>query len=127
MSFAYDTEFDREELLVRAFTHLRAVGFRVKTKGYILEAENGRDYSTLWCVVFLLLGITPFVIYGLTGGQAGGGALPISMIPFIIYWFTRKKNKIILDASASGKFRIEYNGVKALQEAERLANMFKTE
>jgi hypothetical protein len=79
------------------------VGFKVKTKGYVIEATNGRDFSTAWCILFFLLGI----------------------IPFIIYWFTRKKNRITFDASSPNRFTIIYDGVKALHEAERLANMFK--
>jgi hypothetical protein len=79
------------------------VGFKVKTKGYLLEAVDGRDYSTAWCILFFCLGI----------------------IPFFIYWFTRKKNKVVIDVSKPNSFTITYEGVKAVREAERLANMFK--
>ncbi|MBS7288406.1 MAG: hypothetical protein KIH01_06580 [Candidatus Freyarchaeota archaeon] len=82
MSFGYETLIPPEELLAKASSHLRTVGFKVKTKGYIIEAVDGRDYSTAWCILFFLLGI----------------------IPFIIYWFTRKKNKLTFDASKPNFF-----------------------
>ena len=68
-----------------------------------MEAKDGRNYSTAWCIIFFLLGF----------------------IPFLIYWFTRKKNRITVDASSEGIFTITYEGRKAAAEAERLANMLK--
>lgn len=103
MSFSYSTKYSQDALLSKATTHLKAVGYKIKTKGYVLEASDGRDYSTAWCVLFFLLGL----------------------IPFIIYWFTRKKNKITIDATTEGSFTITYDGSKAVTEAERLANMLK--
>jgi len=105
MSFSYKTELPQEELLSKANAHLKATGYRVKTKGYVLEAVNGRDYTT-WIAVVLFL---------------------FFFIPFLIYWFTRKKNRVIIDASSSGKFTLTYDGSKAVIEAERLTNMFKVQ
>ena len=105
MSFSYPTKYSPDAILSKATTHLKAVGYKIKTKGFILEAVNGRDYSTAWCIIFFLLGI----------------------IPFLIYWFTRKKNRIIVDATSEGSFTITYEGSKAVTEAERLVNMFKEE
>jgi len=105
MSFSHPTKYSQGAVLSKATTHLKAVGYKIKTKGYILEATNGRDYSTAWCILFFLLGI----------------------IPFLIYWFTRKKNKITIDATSEGSFAITYDGSKAVTEAERLSNMLKEE
>lgn len=93
----------QQEILSKANNHLKAVGYKVKTKGYILEAKNGRDYTT-WIAVLLFL---------------------FFFIPFLIYWFTRTKNKVILDASTPGRFEINYEGSKAVNEAERLSRMLR--
>jgi len=74
MSFTYKTSQSQEEMLRKTNAHLKVTGYKVKTRGYVLEGTNGRDYSTAWCILFFLLGI----------------------IPFLIYWFTRKKNRITL-------------------------------
>jgi len=103
MSFTYPTSYSQEVILSKATAHLKAVGYKIKTKGYILEAVDGRDYSTAWCILFFLLGI----------------------IPFLIYWFTRKKNRITIDATSEGNFTITYDGNKAVIEAERLSNMLR--
>jgi len=103
MSFSYPTRYPQGEVLSKAATHLKAVGYKIKTKGWVLEAVDGRDYTT-WVAVVLFL----FFFVG-----------------FLIYWFTRKKNKIIIDASLEGSFTITYEGSKAVVEAERLANMLK--
>ena len=103
MSFTYKTGQSQEEMLRRANAHLKATGYKIKTKGYVLEGTNGRDFSTAWCILFFALGI----------------------IPFLIYWFTRKKNRITFDVSTLGSFTVTYDGSKAVAEAERLANMFK--
>ena len=103
MSFSYPSKFSQDTVLSKATTHLKAVGYKVKTKGYILEASNGRDYTT-WIAVVLFL---------------------FFFIPFLIYWFTRKKNKITIDATSEASFTISYDGSKAVVEAERLSNMLK--
>jgi cbb3-type cytochrome oxidase subunit 3 len=83
--------------------HSKATRYKVEMKGYILEAVKGRDYTT-WVAVVLFL---------------------LFFIGFVIYWFTRKKNRVTVDASTPGKFTLTYDGSKAVVEAERLANMFK--
>ena len=103
MSFSYPTKYSRDAVLSKAIDHLKAVGYKVKTKGYVLEAVNGRDYTT-WVAVVLVL----FFFIGL-----------------LIYWVTRKKNRITVDASREGWVTITYDGSKAVVEAERLANMLK--
>jgi len=103
MSFNYKTNMSQQEILQKSTAHLKALGYHVNTKGYVLEATDGRDYTT-WIAVVLFL---------------------FFFIPFLIYWFTRKKNKIIVDASTPGVFVLTYDGSKAVIEAERLANMFK--
>ncbi|MBS7635411.1 hypothetical protein KEJ34_08045 [Candidatus Bathyarchaeota archaeon] len=105
MSLSYPTKYSQGAVLSKATTHLKAIGYKVKTKGYILEAVNGRDYTT-WVAVVLIL----FFFLG-----------------FLIYWFTRKKNKIVIDATSEGSFTITYDGSKAVIEAERLAKMLKEE
>jgi len=102
MSFTFKTGYSQDVIIFKATAHFHAVGYRVKTKGYILEAVNGRDYSTAWCIIFFLLGI----------------------IPFLIYWFTRKKNKIVLDVSKPGEITVTYSGRRAAEELERLRSMF---
>jgi hypothetical protein len=100
MSFSYNAKYDQGETLAKATAHLRAVGYKVKTKGYTIEAVDGRDYTT-WVAVVLFF-----------------------FIPFLIYWFTRKKNRITVFAE-EGKFTITYDGQKAVVEAERLTNILR--
>ncbi len=76
MSFRYPTRYSQGAVLSKYTDHLRAVGYKVKTKGFILETENGREYTT-WVAVVLIL----------------------FFIGFLIYWFTRKKNRITVDAT----------------------------
>ena len=132
MSFTYETDIPPEELLVKASKHLKAVGFEVKTRGHILEAVNGRDYSVGWAIftlvisiilLFMLLGPLLPAIWWL--GPLTPLALPLAFLPFLVYWFSRKKNRLTLDVSIEGRFTITYDGVRALREAERLVNMFK--
>ncbi len=103
MSFSYQTKASQQEVLQKSTAHLKAVGYHINTKGYVLEATDGRDYTT-WVAVVLFVFL---------------------FIPFLIYWFTRKKNKIVVDTSASGAFTVTYDGSKAVIEAERLSNMLK--
>jgi len=102
-SFEYDTELSRQDLLSKASSHLKAVGYGVVIKDNLLVATNGKVYNTLIAAVSFLF----------------------FLIPFFIYWFTRTRNKIVIDASIQGHFEIKYKGSKAASEAERLSHMFK--
>ncbi|MFB0523187.1 MAG: hypothetical protein ACETV1_05440 [Candidatus Bathyarchaeia archaeon] len=62
MSFSHPTKYSQGAVLVKATTHLKAVGYKVETQGYILEAKDGRDYTTWIAVVLLLFFFIPFLI-----------------------------------------------------------------
>lgn len=99
----YNTQLSQSEIISKSAAHLKAVGYKVKTKGLIVKAKNGRDYTT-WVAVVLFL---------------------FMFIPFLIYWFTRKKNKLVVDATKERTVTINYDGRKAILEAEKLGNMFQ--
>ena len=104
MSFTYKTNLAQSEILSKSTDHLKAVGYSIQTKGLVLEATDGRDYTT-WIAVILFLFL---------------------FIPFLIYWFTRKKNKVTVDVTQAGNITIKYEGSKAVSEAERLGKMFQS-
>lgn len=107
MSF-YPTKYSQGELLSKAATHLKAVGYDVNIKGYTLEAVDGKDYSKLTVLFFLWF-------------------FPLGIVLFLIYWFTRKKNRITLDATSEGSFIITYYGRKAAKDAKKLSNTFSNQ
>jgi len=91
------TKMDPSEALTRAEEHLRATGYKVKVGGNSLMAADGRDYSTAWCILFFILGI----------------------LPFLIYWFTRKKNRVMITAGR-GRLSITYDGRRGASDATML-------
>jgi len=117
MSFSYETDYLQNEILAKSSNHLKTMGYQVEPKGFLLKAINGRDYTT-WVLVLLIVAcilVTLFLII----------IFWIVWIVVPIYWFTRKKNVITVDASSKGKFTITYEGEKAFEEALRLSNMFR--
>lgn len=132
MSFIHETDMSQQEILFQASSHLKAVGYRVKTKGYILETASGRDCSALVLFSLFLLIFGPFLIYWFSGYffyftsiLVSVGSFLLGSVLLLIYWFTRPKNQVIIDTSTLGRFEIQYEGPKAANEAERLARMFK--
>jgi len=122
MSISFETEENVEEILTRADTYLKTVGYNTKIEGYMLDAINGRDYIGWIAVLFLF-----FLI-----------------IPFLVYWFTRKRNRIKIIVSQSytsplyspsgiwkritlgpSKVEIEYRGKKAGRDAQNLYAMLR--
>jgi len=75
-------------------------GFKTQYQSQRLVAINGRDYSFAIMVLLIL-----FFIPG-----------------FIIYWFTRKKNTIIIDITQTNKLLIKYGGSKAKKVVKELIN-----
>ena len=122
MSISFETEENVEEILARADTYLKTAGYNTKIKGYMLDAINGRDYIGWIAVLFLL----------------------ILIIPFLAYWFTRKRNRIKIIVSQSytsplyspsgiwkritlgpSKVEIKYAGKKAERDAQNLYTMLR--
>lgn len=93
---------DPSEVLVKAAAHLRAVGYEAEVEGNSIRAVDGRDYTAGWCVLFFLLGI----------------------LPFLIYWFTRKENRITITA-ARGRLSITYDGRRGASDATMLMGVIK--
>jgi len=104
MSIRVDTRLNMGEILSRADSHLKAVGFTTTKVGESsIEAIGGRDHNIILTAALLLV----FVPAGL------------------IYYFRKKKNRITLTA-ADGSLSITYDGNKAFKRAEELANLIKT-
>jgi len=146
MSFTCETSIPPEELLAKASRHLEAIHWgKVEVRGHILKCVDGRIYTTrgllisftMSFILFLFLFVLP-ILRGLPESYPNWvylvgqivillELLILSFSPTLIYWFTRRKNWIEIDVSTPNRFVIKYEGVKALHEAERLANMFKND
>jgi hypothetical protein len=146
MSFTCETSIPPEELLTKVARHLEAIHWgKVEVGRYILKCVDGRIYTTrgllisftMSFILFLFLFVLP-ILRGLPESYPNWvylvgqivillELLILSFSPTLIYWFTRRKNwiEIEIDVSIPNRFVIKYEGVKALHEAERLANMFK--
>ena len=104
MSIRVDTRLTVGEMLSKADSHLKAVGFRTtKVDESSIEAIGGRDHNIILTAVLILV----FIPAGL------------------IYYFTRKKTRMTVTA-ADGNLSIRYDGNKAFKRAEELANLIKT-
>ena len=89
-------------MLTRVSSHLKAVGFNTRMEGSRVEAVNGRDHNLIATVLLIIF------------------AFPIGLI----YYFTRKKNKITAIAETN-KCSLTYEGKKAFAEAEKLSQLLK--
>lgn len=145
MSLTYETSIPSEELLTKASRHLEAIHWgKVEVRGYILKCVDGRIYTTKGLLTSITISFILFLFLYMLVALVGLPSYPswswmylveqvvillelliLGFSPTLIYWFTRRKNWIEIDVSTPNRFVIKYEGVKALYEAERLANMFK--
>jgi hypothetical protein len=138
ISFTCKTSIPPEELLAKASRHLEAIHWgKVEVRGHILKCVDGRIYTTrgllisftISFILFLFLFVLQILLRPLSYPDwvLVGLILSLFIGPTLIYWFTRRKNWIEIDVSTPNRFVIKYEGVKALYEVERLANMFKND
>jgi len=102
---SYKTEYTQDEIMTISIDYLEGKRYKIETEGYIIRAVGKRDYNQ-WVV-----GILAILCIGIIG-----------WIGLPLYWFTRKKNAITIDATSKGKFTISYAGKKAFDDTMELTS-----
>ena len=104
MSLSFDSKLSPGETVSKASAHLKAVGYKTKHKtGDRIEAVDGRDHNVIATVLLIIF------------------LFPIGLI----YYFTRKKNRIIILAE-TGKCSLTYEGKKSYEEVQKLSSLLKS-
>ena len=115
------TKYSLEETLSKADMHLRASGYTVHAQGSTLQAvDRNVSWSFIVLVVVLVLSIIGALFLSLYGSLLVLFLLSI----YLIAWFTKKQNRIVITVTV-GQFAIQYDGRKALRDAEQLSNFLR--
>ncbi len=120
----HSTKYSPEETLSKADMHLRASGYSVRVQGSTLRALHRPSGSLFGLVLVLVASILNvlFLIHFV---------LTLFFLPiYIILWFTRWRNTIVITVTGgnddrTGWFAIQYDGSKAIRDAEQLSNMLQ--